>query len=141
VSGVIAYEHATVAPAWFTETVASPMVSSPLRPAPLLDATLNVTVPLPVPLVRPLNKIHDEFELADQSHDDSVVTEMEVLFAPVARTVTSLGVTVMLHAVGEVGSGSGTGTAMPACCVIFTAWPATMIEAERVVAPAFDAIA
>jgi hypothetical protein len=97
-------------------------------------------VPLPVPLVRPVSEIHDAFELADQSHDEAVVTEIELLFAPDAGNVTSLGETVMLHVVGEVGSGTGTGTGTPACCVTFKVWSATTIDAERAVVPAFEAI-
>jgi hypothetical protein len=140
VSGLTVYEQVVVVvpAAWFTDTVSSPIVSVPLRAAPLLDATPNVTVPLPVPLVRPLSEIHDAFELADQSHDEAVVTEIELLFAPDAGNVTSLGETVMLHVVGEVGGGIGTGT--PACCVTFKVWSATTIDAERAVVPAFDAI-
>jgi hypothetical protein len=108
-----------------------------------LDATLNVTVPLPVPPVRPVSEIHDESEPADQSHDEAAVTEIELLFAPDAGNVTSLGVTETLQVAGEVvgggtgtAVGGGTGTGTPACCVTFTVWPATTIDAERVV-PAF----
>jgi hypothetical protein len=103
----------------------------------MLDATLNVTEPLPGPLVRPVTVIHDESELADHSHDEAAATEIELLFAPVAGNVTSLGETVTLQAPGAIGGGTGT----PACCVTFTVSPATMIDAERVVGPAFDAIA
>ena len=81
-----------------------------------MDATLNVTAPLPVPLVRPVSEIQVESELADQSHDEAAVTEIELLFAPVASTVTSLGVTVTLQVAGDVGGG----TEPPACCVTFT---------------------
>jgi hypothetical protein len=110
----------------------------------VLDATLNVTVPFPVPLVRPVSKIHDAFELTLQSHDDSVVTEIELLFAPDTGTVTSLGEVVMLHVVGEVGGktgkvGGGRRPATAASCVTFNVWPAMAIDAERVVVPAFDA--
>jgi hypothetical protein len=140
VSGVTVYEHAPVAVAagWFTGTVWSPIVSPPLRAAPLLDATLNATVPLPVPLVRPVSEIHDESELADQSHDEAAVTAIELLLAPDVGNVTSLGETVTLQVAGEVVGG---GTGAPACCVTFTVWPATTIDAARVVVPAFDPIA
>ena len=90
------------------------MVSSPLRAAPLLDATLNVTVPLPLPLVRPVSEIHDESELADQSHDAAAVTAIELLFVPAAAKVTSFGETVTVQV--DVGGG----TVPAACCVTFT---------------------
>jgi len=95
-----------------------------------LDATLNVTVPLPVPLVRPVKESHGESEVADHSHNEAAVTEIELLFAPDAGNVTSLGETVTLQVAGGA----------VACCVIFTVWPATTIDAERVVVPAFDPI-
>ncbi len=101
----------------------------------MFDATLNVTVPLPVPLVRPVNEIHELSVLADHSHDDAAVTEMELLLVPDARNETSLGVTVTLQVAGDVG-----GIGPLACCVTFTVWPATTIEAARVVVPEFDAI-
>ena len=99
----------------------------------MLDATLNVTVPLPVPLVRPVKEIHDESELADHSHNEPTVTEIELLFAPDAWNVTSLGETVTLQV-------SGGGMGAVACCVTFTVWLATTIDAERIVVPAFDPI-
>ena len=96
----------------------------------MLDATLNVTVPSPVPLVRPVNEIHDESDLTDHAHDEAAVTEIEPLFAPDAGKVTSLGETVTLQLVG--------GTRALARCVTFTVWPAMTIDAERVVVPALD---
>jgi hypothetical protein len=137
VNGVTVYEHGTVPAAWCTETVWSAIVRSPLRAAPMLDATLNVTVPLPVPLVRPVSEIHGVSVLADQSHAAAAVTEIELPLVPVASTETSLGVTVTLQLTGSTGSG---GVAALACCVIFTVWPATTIDAARVVVPEFDAI-
>ena len=102
----------------------------------MLDATLNVTEPLPAPLVRPVSEIHGESELADHSHDETVATEIELLFVPNAVNVTSFGVTVTLQVVGKVVGG---GSEALACCVIFIVCPATTIDAERVVVPAFDA--
>ena len=103
----------------------------------MLDGTLNVTVPLPVPLVRPVSEIHGVSVLADQSHAAAAVTEIELPLVPVASTETSLGVTVTLQLTGSTGSG---GVAALACCVIFTVWPATTIDAARVVVPEFDPI-
>jgi citrate lyase alpha subunit len=107
-----------------------------------LVATLNVTVPLPVPLVRPVTEIHDVSVPADHSHDGAAVTEIELLLVPDARIDTSFGVTVTLQS-AVAGGGTGTtggGTEALACCVIFTVWPATTIDAARVVVPGFDAI-
>ena len=101
----------------------------------MFNATLNVTVPLPVPVVRPVNVIHEASVVADQSHDDAAVTEIELLFVPVARNETSFGVTVTLQLAPDAAGGVAT---LPSC-VIFTVWPATTIDAARVV-PGFDAI-
>jgi len=102
-----------------------------------LDATLNATVPLPVPLVRPVSEIHDESELADQLHDEVAVTEIELLLEPDVGNVTSLGETATL----QLGVGGASGRGALACCVIFTACPATRIDAERVVVPGLVATA
>jgi len=138
VNGVTVYEHGTVPAAWCTETVWSAIVRSPLRAAPMLDATLNVTVPLPVPLVRPVSEIQGVLVLADHSHAAAADTEIELLPVPVASSETSFGVTVTLQLTGSTGSGGG--VAALACCVIFTVWPATTIDAARVVVPEFDPI-
>ena len=83
----------------------------------MLDGTLNVTVPLPVPLVRPVSEIHGVSVPADHSHAAAVVTEIELPLVPVASTETSFGATVTLQSAGSTGSG---GVAALACCVIFT---------------------
>jgi hypothetical protein len=81
----------------------------------VFDATLNVTTPLPVPLVRPVNEIHGVSVLADHSHDAAAVTEIELLLVPAARNDTSLGVTVT----PQFADGSG-GIETVASCVTFT---------------------
>jgi hypothetical protein len=96
-----------------------------------LAAIVNVTVPFPVLLVAPVNEIHDVLLLANQVHEGAAVTPIELLLVPVAGDETSFGVTVTLQ--------SGGGSA-PACCVIFTVWSATTIDAVRVVVPGFDAM-
>jgi len=101
----------------------------------LLVATLNVTVPLPVPLVRPVSESHDASELADHTHDDAAATAIELLFVPDAPNVTSFGVTVTLQVVG--GPRDGGPGSIDACCVTLTVWPATAMEAARVVVPVF----
>jgi len=104
----------------------------------MLDATLNVTVPLPVPLARPVSEIHGVSVLADQSHA-AAVTEIELPLVPVASNETSFGETVRLQLTGS-GSTGGGGVAALACCVIFTVCPATTIDAARAVVPECDAI-
>jgi hypothetical protein len=115
-----------------TGTVSSPIFSELLRGAPLLAATLNVTIPLPAPLVAPVSVIHDALLAAAQLHDDRALTAIELFVVPDAEKVTSFGVTVTLH----TGSESAV-----ASCVSFTVWFATTIDAVRVVVPGFDATA
>jgi hypothetical protein len=122
----------TVVPAWLTTTVWSPIFSEPLRAAPLFAATPNVTVPLPVPIVAPVSEIHDALLMADQLHDDAALTDTEPL-VPDAGEETSFGETEMLQ---TEGGGGGTF----ACCVTFTVWFATAIDAVRAVVPGFGAI-
>lgn len=100
-----------------------------------MDGTLNVTVPLPMPLVRPVTEIHDVSVLTDQSHDAAAITEMELLFVPEVGNDTSFGETATLQ---TAGAGGGIGTL--ACCVTFTVWPATTIDAARIVVPEFAPI-
>jgi hypothetical protein len=104
----------------------------------MLDGTLNVTVPLPVPLVRPVSEIHGVSVLADHSHDAGAVTEIELPLVPAASSETSFGVTVTLQLAGSGSTGGG--VAPFACCVIFTVCPATTIDAARAVVPECDAI-
>jgi hypothetical protein len=104
-----------------------------------LAATLKVTVPLPVPLVRPVREIHDVSEWADHSHDEEAATEIELLLVPDGPNVRSFGVTVTLQDAGEPGVGRGRVDAFD-CCVTLTVWPATTIDADRVVVPVLDPI-
>src|SRR5262245_16566046 len=108
------------------------MVSIQDRAGPVLAAMAIITVPLPVPLVRPVSEIQVESVLADHSHEDAAVTEMELLFVPNAGNDTPFGETVTLQTV-DVGGGIGTF----ACCVTLTVWPATTIDAARVIVPEF----
>jgi hypothetical protein len=96
-----------------------------------LAAIVNVTIPFPVPLVAPVSEIHVALLLASQVHDGAAVTVIELLLVPDAGDETSFGVTARL----QTGGGSA-----PACCVIFTVWVATTIDAVRVVVPGFDAM-
>lgn len=133
-SGVTTYEQVTVPASWLIGTVKLPIVSTAVRRAPLLGATLKVRVPLPVPLVRPVRVIHGTLLEADHPHVDATETAIELLAAPDAGKVTSLGVavTVQSFGVGVVGVGGGVGVGVGVgvgegsggggapSCVIFT---------------------
>jgi hypothetical protein len=93
---------------------------------------VNVTIPFPVLLVAPVNEIHEVLLLANHVHEGAAVTAIELLLVPDAGDETSFGVTVTLQ---TGGGGSAT-----ACCVIFTVWVATTIDAVRVVVPGFGAM-
>jgi hypothetical protein len=84
-----------------------------------------------------VSEIHDASERADHSHDDEAATEIELLLAPDGPNVTSFGVTVTLQEPGD--GGSGRDGAFDSC-VTLTVWPATTIDADRVVVPVFDGI-
>jgi hypothetical protein len=107
-------------------------VSELLLGAPVFDRTLNVTDPLPVPLVAPIREIHAALLAALHSHEGAAATAIELLLVPDAPKVTSLGVTVTVQA-------DGNGDETFACCVTFTVWPATVIDAERAVVAEFAA--
>jgi len=118
--------------------------SVPIRAAPELDATLNETVPLAVPLLAPLIEIHDALLLADQLHLSDEVTDTEFAFEPAAtiRKFCGAAVYVQLTVGGNCGSGCGFGwgggwgwgwgweSGLPSC-VMRTVPSAMTIEAVR----------
>ena len=61
-------------PAWFTVNGTPPIVSVPVRDAPALAATLNVVVPLPVPLAPPVIVSQVSLLVAVQLQPAAVVT-------------------------------------------------------------------
>ena len=60
--------------AWLTVNVRPAMVSVPLRAGPVVDATPNCTVPLPVPLLPLVIVIHDALLAAVHAHSGTVAT-------------------------------------------------------------------
>ena len=66
------YEHPL---AWTIVTVRPAIVAVPLRALPLLTATVNCTVPPPLPLDPDDTLIHDAFEVAVHRHPPGVVTD------------------------------------------------------------------
>ena len=93
--------------AWVIVTICPATVSVPVRVWPGLEATLNITVLVPVPLVRPVSEIHDALVLADHSHPDGAVTDVERPLLPKAETENVRGETVKLAQLGggELGGG------------------------------------
>jgi hypothetical protein len=55
---------------------------------------LNVTVPLPLPVVGPVTKIQDELLAANQSQREGAVTDTEFAFVPDAGAETLVALTV-----------------------------------------------
>jgi hypothetical protein len=79
--------------------------------APVFAATLNVTVPLPVPLLPAVIEIHGALLVAVQLQADVALTETELLFVPDAGKYASFGATTTVHGVGTgVGVGVGMGS-------------------------------
>ena len=91
---------------WVTVTVCSATVSVPVRDRPPLEATLNVTVPVPVPQVPPDSEIHDALLLADHSHPEGAVTDVERPLVAVAETENVRGETVKLAQLGGAAGGA-----------------------------------
>jgi len=67
-------------------SVAEPTLIVPLRAAPVLPATLNPTVPLPVPVAPEVIEIHDAPLVAAQPQDAPLETLTEPVLAPTATS-------------------------------------------------------
>jgi hypothetical protein len=70
---------------WLTVKVRPAIVSVPERDGPVVDATVKLTVPFPVPLAPDAIVIHASLLAADQAHPDPAVTPTEPA-APEAGT-------------------------------------------------------
>jgi hypothetical protein len=81
-------------PACVTVTLWPEMESVPVRAAPVLGATLNEILALPVALFAPVMEIHNALLLADQPHPAGAVNETELEFKPEADAETICGATV-----------------------------------------------
>ena len=106
VVGFTEYEQNAGLKSWLIETVCPAITSVPVRDAPLLAATLKVTVPLPLPLLRPVNEIHDALLLADHSHPDGAVIDVESPLAAEAVTEIVRGETAETAQLGRAGAAS-----------------------------------
>jgi hypothetical protein len=112
------------------------IVSAPLRAAPVFDATLNETEPLPVPLAPPATVIQAALDVAVHAQLAPVVTAT-VPLPPVESTFWLDGEIEKVHAGG--GGGGGGGGAAAACDTV-NVWPAIVSVPLRA-APLFVATA
>ena len=81
--GLIEYVQLLPA-AWFTVKVCPPMVSVPVRAAPVFAATEYPTEPLPEPLAPLVIVSHAAFDVAVQAHPAPAVTLTVPVVAPAA---------------------------------------------------------
>jgi len=102
---------------WLTVCVRSPMVNVPVRGPPLLAATRNVNVPLPLPSARDVIVSHSALLRAVQAHPFN--TEMETL------TLLALAATDCVSGASEKRHGA-------ASCMTRNWLSLTTISASRV---------
>ena len=121
--GLTKYEHDAEFRPCVIVTICPATVSVPVRDAPPLEETLNVNVPEPLPLVRPVSEIHDALLLADHSHPDGAVIDVDNPLVAAGDTEIVRGDTVKLP---QLAAGDGT-----APWLIVTDWPAITSDAER----------
>jgi hypothetical protein len=79
------------APGWVTVKVWPPIVMVPVRKAPVLALTLNVTDPLPVPLAPDVMVIQSALDVATQPHPAPAVTVTVPLVAADVVRFTETG--------------------------------------------------
>ena len=75
----------------------------PVRAAPVLAATVNITVPFPLPVAPDVTVIQGTVLLADHAHPDGDVTAIGVPGPPAAPTLCVGGAMVAL----QFGAGVG----------------------------------
>jgi hypothetical protein len=108
------------AAAWLTVNVCPPIVTVPLRAAPLFAAAATVTLPLPVPLAPAGTVSHGAFAVAVHAHEDADAVTATVAVPASAASVALGG--AMLNVQGAGGA---------ALCVIVTVRPATVSVVDR----------
>ena len=84
------------------------IVIVPFRAAPVFAATVNVTVPFPLPVVPAVTVIHGTELLADHAHPGDEVTAMGDPGPPAAPMLCAVGAIVAPSQFGE-----GAGAAAP----------------------------
>jgi hypothetical protein len=93
-------EKVHAAAAWVTVTVRPATVNVPVRcDEPVLAATVNVTVPLPVPLLPAVTVIHEAFDAALHVHPEVALTFTLFVEVPAATLIVLLGETLYVQAV------------------------------------------
>ena len=105
---------------WLIVNVCPPIVTVPLRAAPLLAAALIVTLPLPVPLAAVVTVIHGAFDVAVHAHDAAPVTVTVVVAVPPSGAMVAFD--------GDRENVHGGGAAV---CVTVTVCPPTVIVPDR----------
>jgi hypothetical protein len=100
------YEHSRAA--CETVKVFPPIVTVPLRAAPVFGATTKLTDPLPVPLAPAVMLIHDAFGTAVHAHPAAAVTA--TIPAPPAAVIEAVvAPSAKEHGDGSGGAGDGGG--------------------------------
>jgi hypothetical protein len=122
VRGETAYVHG-VAPAWATVNSRPAIVIVPARPPPLFAATLNVTVPLPLPVLPDVTVIQGTLLVAVQPQPVAPVTVIGEPVPPLRPSNWNVGAMVKPHC-------------STACWRTVILWPATTRTPVRS-APAF----
>jgi hypothetical protein len=95
-----------------TVNVFPPIVNVPVRAAPLLAATLNVTLPFPEPEPPAVTVIQGTFDAAVHAHALPAVT-VTVPVPPAGAVASLAGLMAYVHAAGASG------------CAMASVWPAT----------------
>jgi hypothetical protein len=93
--GSIAYMQPA---AWFTVNVRPPIVTVPVRAAPALADTFNITVPFPLPLAPDVIDSHGALLIAVHAQPAVVVTATLIPVAPAAGADWLVGVMLIVHA-------------------------------------------
>jgi len=108
------------APGWVTVKVWPPIVMVPVRKAPVLALTLNVTDPLPVPLAPDVMVIQSALDVATQPHPAPAVTvTVPLVAADVVRFTET----------GEIA----TVQAAPACVTVNVSAPIVIVQVRGAV--------
>ena len=119
--------HDAAGAACDTVTVCPPIVSVPVRAAPVLAATPNDTVPLPVPDAPLVTVSHAALAVAVHAHVPCEAVTVTEAGPPASATLWAAGAIVIVH------GGGG------AACVIVNVRPAAAIVATRDAVPVFAA--
>jgi hypothetical protein len=85
------------APPWLTVSSSPPIVTVPLRAAPVFAATFRVTLPLPIPLAPALTVIQDAFDVAVHAQPAGAVTMIGAPAPPADESDCVVGLMMYEH--------------------------------------------